>query len=239
MLGMGKNKKPIAVVLYPGMTALDVVGSLETLIILNVRSPYKTVTVGERCEPIQTDTPLKMIPNKAFWEVPGPSVLVVPGGGTTALEAGRDGALSRYVQSAAATAELVVSIGTGSLILAAAGLLEGRRATTHWEYARQLEALGVAYTRERWVMDGKFITAAGVTAGIDMSLHLLAKLTSESRARQSQLVIEYDPQPPFGGIDWDQVDQKTNGSGLIAAQLGDEGAQHSVLATSALTEGQV
>jgi transcriptional regulator GlxA family with amidase domain len=84
-------------------------------------------------------------------------------------------------------------------------LLENRQATTHWRHAADLEALGIPYVRKRVVEDGKVITAAGVTAGIDMGLRLLAQLTSVASARRTQLVIEYDPQPPYGGIDWSSL----------------------------------
>lgn len=201
----GMNKKFIAVVLYPGITALDLVGSMETLIGLNMGSPYRTVTVGKHIDPIQTDTSLKVVPNRAFWEVPEPYGLLVPGGGDAALAAGRDEVIRSYVQSAARSAEFVASIGTGSLLLAEAGLLGGRRATTHWQYADQLEDLGARYVRQRWVEDGKYITAAGVTAGIDMSLHLVARLTSVTSAKRVQLAIEYDPQPPLGRLDWENL----------------------------------
>ncbi len=95
--------------------------------------------------------------------------------------------------------------GLGALVLAAAGLLVGRRAAIHWAYGELLESLGVTYARERWVEDGTFVTAAGGSAGIDMMLYLVARLTSKAGARLAQLATEYDPQPPFGGIDWAHV----------------------------------
>jgi transcriptional regulator GlxA family with amidase domain len=207
-----REPKLIAVLLYPGVTALDIVGSMEALMWLNVRSPYRLVTVAASLAPVQTDTALKAVPNKTFAQVERPFGLLVPGGGAAALEAVRDETLRRYVQSSGERAELVASIGTGSLILAEIGLLAGRRATTHWAYAAQLQELGVNYVQQRWVEDGKFVTAAGVTAGIDLGLHLVAKLTSVGKARNSQLIIEYDPQPPFGGIDWEQVDHDDIGT---------------------------
>jgi len=200
--------KQIAVLLYPGMTALDVVGTMEVLITLHLRSPYRIVTVAERIEPIPTDTSLTMMPGMTFDDLPAPFGLVVPGGGSAALTAGASDALWRYVQAAGATAEVVASVGTGSLILAQAGLLNERRATTHWSFARHLEEYGARYVRQRWVDDGGIITAAGVSAGIDLALYLVAKLTSVKKARTAQLIIEYDPQPPFGGIDWDRVEQE-------------------------------
>jgi transcriptional regulator GlxA family with amidase domain len=104
-------------------------------------------------------------------------------------------------------------------ILAAAGLLEGRPATTHWAYWRLLEKLGARYVPEqRWVEDGKFITSAGVSAGIDMALHLTERLTDEGTARMVQLGIEYDPKPPHGGIQWNNVDRDIYAP-VIAQQL--------------------
>ena len=94
---------------------------------------------------------------------------------------------------------------TGALILASVGLLEGRQATTHWACYKVLESFGAKYRRERWVEDGRFITAAGVSAGIDMGLEFAARLTDEASAREVQLWLDYDPQPPFGGVDYDDV----------------------------------
>jgi hypothetical protein len=113
--------------------------------------------------------------------------------------------LQAYLRSVAPGAEIVGSVCTGALVLGAAGLLEGRRATTHWAYAEELERLGARYVRERYVEDGKVVTGAGVSAGIDMALALAARLTDRATAERIQLGIEYDPHPPFGGIDWDGV----------------------------------
>jgi transcriptional regulator GlxA family with amidase domain len=110
-----------------------------------------------------------------------------------------------YVRSAAASAELVTSVCTGSLILGAVGLLEGRDATTNWFYSGILEDLGATYHQRRWVEDGNLIMSAGVSAGIDMALHLAARLTDEATARRVQRAIDYDPQPPWGGIDYDHI----------------------------------
>lgn len=214
-----KQKKVIAVVLYPGTTALDVVGTMEAMIWLQMNSPYRLVTVAERLAPIVTDAGLTLIPNKTFGDVPAPFGLLVPGG-DAALAASQRDALRHYVPTAGGSAELVASVGTGSLILAEFGLLAGRQATTHWAFAGELEARGVHYVRRRWVEDGKFITASGATAGLDLGLHLVAKLTSVAKARNAQLIIEYDPQPPFGGIDWDRVERASAGAGNLVAVEG-------------------
>jgi transcriptional regulator GlxA family with amidase domain len=134
-------------------------------------------------------------------------VVLVPGGGAPTIKAMGNQAIRDYLRRAAETSQVVGSVCTGAMILAAAGLLEGRDATTHWSHHRLLERLGASYLPARWVEDGKIITSAGVSAGIDMALALVARLTDEPTARMVQLWIEYDPHPPFGGIDWEQVDR--------------------------------
>jgi transcriptional regulator GlxA family with amidase domain len=207
----GKEKKLIAFTLYPGVTPLDLVGPLTVLRDLGIGWPFRTVVVGERTEPMDTDTPLQMIPAKPFAEVPNPFAVIVPGGGAATIDGMKDESMLAYVRSTAETAELVGSTGNGALILAAAGLLEGRRAAIHWAYGELLESLGAKYAQERWVEDGKFLTSAGGAAGIDMMLYLVARLKSESGAKLAQLATEYDPQPPFGGIDWSSVDSDLAG----------------------------
>jgi transcriptional regulator GlxA family with amidase domain len=207
MLSKEQDQKTIAFVLYPGLTLLDLVGPLQVLTALGSVAPeYRTVVVAERAQPMGSDVPVQLIPDRTFDEVPHPYVIVVPGGRLPTIRAMSDPALRAYVRTAAASAEIVASVCTGSLILAAAGLLDGRNATTHWALADQLNRLGAHYQRQRWVQDGKFLCAAGVSAGIDMALHLAAELTNEQLAKRAQLVIEYDPQPPFGGIDWNTAD---------------------------------
>ena len=198
-----QGERTIAVVLYPGLTALDLIGPLQVLAALERFAPrYRTVVVGERAEPMDTDVQVRLVPDRTFDEAPHPFALVVPGGKLATVRAMSDPAIRAYVRTAAASAEIVASVCTGSLILAAVGLLEGRRATTNWFWYRVLERFGATYLRERWVEDGKFLTSAGVSAGIDMGLYLAARLTDEATARRVQLALDYDPQPPFGGIDW-------------------------------------
>jgi transcriptional regulator GlxA family with amidase domain len=201
-----QGQKTIAVVLYPGLTALALVGPLQVLTTLERFAPrYRTVVVGERVAPVATDLPLRLTPDRTFGEVPHPDVVLVPGGRVPTLRAMSDPEIRAYVRTAAASAEVVASVCTGALLLAAVGLLEGRRATTNWFFSGVLEPFGATYLRERWVEDGKFVTAAGVSAGIDMALYLVARLTDEATARRVQLALDYDPQPPFGRIDWDHV----------------------------------
>jgi transcriptional regulator GlxA family with amidase domain len=210
---MRKDKKHIAFTLYPGATPLDLVGPLTVLRNLGVGWPFRTVVVGERIEPMATDTPIKMIPAKTFGDVPDPFAVIVPGGGPATIRAMRDESLLAYVRSAARTAEVAGSTGNGALILAAAGLLAGRRAAIHWAYGELLESLGATYARQRWVEDGRFLTSAGGSAGIDAMLYLVARFTSNSSAKLAQLTTEYDPQPPFGGID------RTSADGGLAEML--------------------
>jgi transcriptional regulator GlxA family with amidase domain len=145
------------------------------------------------------------VADRTFAEVPHPNVLVVPGGRNGTLRAMSDPDVRAYVRTAAAAADVVGSVCTGSLILGAVGLLAGRQATTNWFFAGVLEPLGATYHRARWIEDGRVSMAAGVSAGIDWALHLAAHLTDEATARKVQVALDYDPQPPFGGIDWAHV----------------------------------
>ncbi|MGR6964375.1 DJ-1/PfpI family protein [Geodermatophilus sp. URMC 61] len=184
----------IAVLLFDHLTALDAVGPYEVL----SRVPgATTVFVGESRGAVRTDLgSLGLVGDATLSEVPAPDVVVVPGGwGQTAHMA--DGPVHDWLRQADATSTWTASVCTGSLILAAAGLLTGRRAATHWLAARQLADWGVHHTGERVVVDGKYVTAAGVSAGIDMGLALAAVIAGEDTARAIQLGIEYDPQPPF------------------------------------------
>ena len=201
------KNKTIAIVTYPGVALLDLV---VTQTVLDRGTRYRTVSVGERTEPMDSNTPMAIVPEKRFEEVPDPFAIIVPGGGIASLEAMGNERLLNYLRFAAHGAELVSSVSTGAFVLAAAGLLEGRQATTHPAYAELLKRLGVNYVQSYSVEDGKFLTMEGVSSGIDTMLELVARLRSEAVARRAQAIIEYDPQPPFGGVDWSEV----NGDGL-------------------------
>jgi transcriptional regulator GlxA family with amidase domain len=177
----GKHKN-IAIVTYPGVALLDLV---VTQTVLDRGTKYRTVTVGERTDPTRSDTPMAIVPEKRFEEVPDPFAIIVPGGGIASLEAMGNERLLNYLRFAEHGAELVISVSTGAFVLAAAGLLEGRRATTHPAYAELLEKLGVDYVRSYSVEDGKFVTTEGVSAGIDTMLELVARLRSEAAARRA------------------------------------------------------
>jgi transcriptional regulator GlxA family with amidase domain len=209
------KKESVAIVAYPGVALLDLVATKKVLDRLAKASKYRPVSVGERTEPMASDTPLEIIPEKRFEEVPDPFALVVPGGGVDALKAMGDERLLDYLRFASYGAEVVLSVSTGTFLLAAAGLLEGRRATTHPSYGGLLRNLWVDYVPGYSVEDGKFLTTAGMSGGIDATLELAARLTSEAAARRMQLMIEYDPEPPFGTVDWDEAD----GDGLTDTSI--------------------
>lgn len=135
-------------------------------------SQYQVVAVGEHLAEMETDTPMKIIPQKSFAQAPAPHVLIVLGSGASVKASLQNRPLLDYVRSAGANAQLVVGISSGSLILAQAGLIGQRQATTHWQYAEKLNALGARYVRKPWVEDGNLITAAGVSGAIDVALYL-------------------------------------------------------------------
>ena len=198
------DKKQIALVLYPGLTPLDLVGPLQALAALPRADPtFEVMVIAEKSEPVLSDSVVSLGPSHTFDQVPEPFAIVVPGGGEPTVEASGHEPLLEYVRSADRTAEIVMSVCTGALILASAGLLSGRQATTHWAYVDVLELLGARAVRARWVEDGKYLTTAGVSAGIDGGLHLAQRLAGDDVARLIQLGMQYEPEPPFGPIDWD------------------------------------
>lgn len=198
------ERKQIAFVLYPGLTPLDLIGPLQALSALPRIDPsFEVLVVGERPELVWTDAVIRLAPSHTFDDATSPFAIVVPGGGQPTLEACGNRRLIDYVATAASNAEIVMSVCTGALILASAGLLDDRPATTHWAYVDILENLGAKYLHQRWVEDGKYLTTAGVSAGIDGGLYLASRLVGEDAAKLIQLGIEYEPQPPLGPIDWD------------------------------------
>jgi transcriptional regulator GlxA family with amidase domain len=184
----------VAILIFDRLTALDAIGPYEVL-----RSmPGATVKfVAKEAGPKRTDAgSLALVADYALEEVKSPDIIVVPGGpGQIALM--DDEPVLNWIRQAHETSRWTTSVCTGSLILAAAGLLEGLRATTHWLAYDMLRSLGAEVVSERVVIEGRIITAAGVSAGIDMALTLVAREAGEAVAQAIQLGIEYDPQPPF------------------------------------------
>jgi transcriptional regulator GlxA family with amidase domain len=184
----------IAIPIFDQLTALDAVGPYEVL----SRLPDATVHfIALEPGPKRTETGmLALTADLSLAELPDPEVIVFPGGfGTRALM--HDERVLAWLRRAHETSTWTTSVCTGSLVLAAAGILDGLRATTHWMSLELLGKYGAIPSEERVIEQGKVITAAGVSSGIDMALTLAAKLAGEDVARAIQLAIEYDPQPPF------------------------------------------
>jgi transcriptional regulator GlxA family with amidase domain len=184
----------IAVLIYDRFTALDAIGPYEVL----SRLPGAHVTfVAEEQGPVRTDNGmLTLLAERSIDELSSPEIVLVPGGpGEVAARAGSR--VLDWLRAAHETTTWTTSVCTGSLILAAAGLLDGRRATSHWLALDALRGLGAEPVSERVVYDGKIVTAAGVSAGIDMALALAESIAGREVAQAIQLGTEYDPQPPF------------------------------------------
>jgi transcriptional regulator GlxA family with amidase domain len=183
----------IAFVLYDNLTALDLVGPYETLAWHPSATPH---FVAEETGPVHSDNGLIMHATTTFGDLPSPDVIVVPGS-SRFVEALADTVLLDWLSAAHETATWTASVCTGSTLLAKAGILTGRPATTHWGARELLGSLGAVVSHERVVIDGSVITGAGVSAGIDLGLTLSAEIWGEETARAVQLMLEYDPRPPF------------------------------------------
>jgi putative intracellular protease/amidase len=183
----------IAIPLYDRFTALDAIGPFEVL----ARMPGAEVTwLGPEAGPVSTDNGVTLLADAAYEDVPNPDVILVPGGfGTDA--ALDDERLVGWIRHAHEGSDWTTSVCTGSLLLGAAGVLDGLEATSHWLDLETLERFGARPTGRRVVEQGKVITAAGVSSGIDMGLVLAARIAGPEVAQAIQLGIEYDPQPPF------------------------------------------
>jgi putative intracellular protease/amidase len=184
----------IAIVLYDKFTALDAIGPYE---VLSRLPDAKLAFVAAEPGPVTTDNGmLTIIAERSLVQEQQPDIVLVPGGpGEVVQRAG--GAVLDWLKQVDLTSTWTTSVCTGSLILAAAGLLQGKRATSHWLAMDVLRSLGAEPVDERVVFDGKLVTAAGVSAGIDMALTLAANIAGDTVAQAIQLGIEYDPQPPF------------------------------------------
>ena len=192
---MPDRPEQIAILVYPGMTALDMVGPQQ---VLGYTIGAKVFTVWKDKNPITTDTGLVIIPSTTFGECPsGLDVLMIPGGGmgTAALMGDRE--TIGFVKSRGASAQWVTSVCTGALVLGAADLLRGYKATTHWAVRDLLPLFGATPVEARVVEDRNRVTAGGVTSGIDFGLRIAARLRGDDYGRALELQLEYDPQPPF------------------------------------------
>ena len=183
----------IALLLFDGMTALDAIGPLQVLSALPGAAVFP---VASAPGPKRTDAGVSLVAEHALAAVPRPDVILVPGG-MDMRPVMADPPVLEWLRSAHATTTWTSSVCTGALVLGAAGLLRGLRATTHWAALGALRDFGAEPVAERVVRDGKVVTGAGVSAGIDMALRLAALVAGESVAQTIQLMIEYDPDPPF------------------------------------------
>ena len=186
----------IAILTYPGMSALDVVGPFE---VLRGLPDAEFRFVWHETGPITTDSGvLIMAATHTFDETPAPEIVLVGGSIPATMATAADNTVLDWLQKVHTTTTWTTSVCTGSLILASAGLLEGRAATCHWAAQPALAAFGAKPQRDkRIVRDGRIVTAAGVSAGIDLGLWLVGEIAGQARAEATQLAIEYDPQPPF------------------------------------------
>jgi cyclohexyl-isocyanide hydratase len=184
----------VGFVIFPDLTQLDFTGPLQVL----ARLPQATTHIIAKSEaPVPSDCGLSLTPTRTFANCPPLDLICIPGGVTGVVGAIGDRETVEFVRRQAANARYVTSVCTGAFILGAAGLLKGRRATTHWAYTDLLPLYGATHERARVVRDGNLITAGGVTAGIDFGLSVVAEIAGEAVARTIQLGIEYDPAPPF------------------------------------------
>lgn len=195
----------VVMLLYPNLSQLDLTGPYEVL----ARNKELTLhLVWKNTDPVRDGSGLRIVPTCSFEDCPQADILFVPGGpGTGALM--EDAQVLDFLRRQARGAHYVTSVCSGSLVLAAAGLLTGYRATCHWLSLSQLALFGAEPVTERVVQDRNRITGAGVTSGIDFALSLTATLFGEDRARATQLMIEYDPAPPFSGGSPDSASPET------------------------------
>ena len=184
----------IVIALFDRFTALDAVGPHQ---VLHHLPDTEVIFAAEGARDITDESRTLTLQAKAgYADVPRPDIIVVPGGPGQAAQM-TPGPLQDWLLEADETSTWTTSVCTGSLILAGAGLLTGRKATTNWLAHEELRHLGAVPQRERYVFDGKYVTAAGVSAGIDMALALAGRVAGDEEAQRIQLGIEYDPQPPY------------------------------------------
>lgn len=184
----------IGFVIFPDLTQLDFTGPLQVL----WRLPQSaTHIVAKSAAPVASDCGLGLIPTHTFANCPPLDLVCIPGGSEGVAGIINDRETIEFVRQQAGAAKYVTSVCTGAFVLGVAGLLKGRRATTHWAYTDLLPLVGATHEKARVVKDGNVITAGGVTAGIDFGLSVVAEIAGETVARKIQLGMEYDPAPPF------------------------------------------
>lgn len=184
----------IGFVIFPDLTQLDFTGPQQVL----ARLPQSAMhIVAKSAAPVPSDSALSLVPTHTFENCPRLDLICIPGGTTGVVRAMGDRETIAFIQRQSSTAKYVTSVCTGAFVLGAAGLLKGRRATTHWAFTELLPLVGATYEKKRVVKDGNLITAGGVTSGIDFGLRVVADLAGDTVAQGIQLSLEYDPDPPF------------------------------------------
>jgi cyclohexyl-isocyanide hydratase len=184
----------VGFVIFPDVTQLDFTGPLQVLAGLPQSTTY---IVAKSMLPVVSDCRLGLVPTHTFENCPPLDLICIPGGSEGVAGVLNDRETIMFVRQQAASAKYVTSVCTGSFVLGVAGLLKGRRATSHWAYTDLLPLVGAKHEKARVVKDGNVITAGGVTSGIDFGLAVIAEIAGESIARRVQLGMEYDPAPPF------------------------------------------
>jgi len=184
----------VGFVIFPDLTQLDFTGPQQVL----ARLPDSAMhIVAKTLDPVPSDSGLRLMPTHTFANCPPLDLICIPGGYRGVIQAMADKDLIEFVQRQARSSKYVTSVCTGAFILGAAGLLKGRRATTHGAFTELLALVGATHEKRRVVRDGNLITAGGVTSGIDFGLEVVADIAGEDVARSIQLSLEYDPRPPF------------------------------------------
>jgi len=184
----------VGFVIFPDLTQLDFTGPLQVL----ARLPQSTTHIVAKSDaPVPSDCGLSLLPTRTFANCPPLDLICIPGGVNGVIGAIGDRETIEFVRKQADAAKYVTSVCSGAFVLGVAGLLKGRRVTTHWAYTDLLPLVGATYEKARVVKDGNVITAGGVTSGIDFGLSVVAELAGETTAQTIQLGIEYDPAPPF------------------------------------------
>lgn len=184
----------VGFVIFPELTQLDFTGPQQVL----ARLPESAMhIVAKSAAPVPSDSGLSLVPTHTFDNCPRLDLICIPGGNAGVVRAMGDKETIEFVRRQARTAKYVTSVCTGAFILGVAGLLKGRRATTHWAFTELLPLVGATHEKGRVVKDGNVITAGGVTSGIDFGLRVVVEIAGESVAQAIQLGLEYDPDPPF------------------------------------------
>jgi cyclohexyl-isocyanide hydratase len=188
------NLLEIGFLIYPGVIQLDVMGAYQ---VLDFPPNTKVHLIWKTLSPVISNEGFIFTPTTTFTDCPSLDVICVPGGGMGQIDVMKDTEILDFVKQKSATAQYVTSVCTGSMILAAAGLMQGYKSACHWAFRDQLAMLGVDVVTQRVVVDRNRVTGAGVTSGIDFGFTLLALLCGESVAKAAQLMMEYVPEPPF------------------------------------------